>query len=192
MQLNSEQNVPSAHQQAIEAPSTGESPTDQIAHPPEWLGFVAGDSAAEASILSGIVIHGNVGEAKNGTAEQTGAIDAASPILEVPAVEESTLVGLLDAVIPIDVSGLSAAVMDVLSQLNAVYAAKLSPHPSPFRVHFPWNRPDGPRPRRATGRPARRVAARRRCRRDCRVSGVRAVLAYGRAPAVVRRAAGEV
>jgi hypothetical protein len=122
MQLNSEQNVPSAHQQAIEAPSTGESPTDQIAHPPEWLGFVAGDSAAEASILSGIVIHGNVGEAKNGTAEQTGAIDAASPILEVPAVEESTLVGLLDAVIPIDVSGLSAAVMDVLSQLNAVYA----------------------------------------------------------------------
>ena len=63
-----------------------------------------------------------VTEVQTGATEQPGAIDAAQSIPEVPADVESTAIGLLDAVLPIDVSGLSAAVMDVLSQFNAVYA----------------------------------------------------------------------
>jgi hypothetical protein len=67
------------------------------------------------------VLLGTVAEEQNGATEQPGAIDAAPSIPEVPADVELPAIGLLDAVLPIDVSGLSAAVIDVLSRLNAVY-----------------------------------------------------------------------
>jgi hypothetical protein len=121
IQLNSEPTVPSAHPQATEAQSSGESTTDQTASHPGWPGFVADDSENAASVPSGSVLLGTVAEEQNGATEQPGAIDAAPSIPEVPADMELPASGLLDAVLPIDVSGLSAAVIDVLSRLNAVY-----------------------------------------------------------------------